>query len=206
MTAFPPNHYVSAVVVASASEFWIGVRSSLYESKNGGIWRTLDGGKSFLQVFARPVFDLKLSVVHPGGAPFLVAALPWTDDDASSVYLCRSPAKAPTVWTAMGSGIDWGGRRAFYPTIALGSGVAFVGALTVNPRNTSDTSSAIFARPIADLIVDGGDGGSVGGGAGGAGWSAVKNAPRLDIDAMPKDRSEQRRRAHQPPRPFNYPL
>ena len=203
MTSFPPNHYVSAVVVASHSDFWIGVRSSLYDPKYGGVWRTVDGGRSFLQVFSRPVFDLRLSSSSPSGLPFLIAALPWTDDDASSIYICRSPVDAPTVWGAMGAGVDWGGRKAFYPTLALGSDVAFLGALTVNPKNASDTSSAVFASPLSALSgAAGGKGGSDGGGDGGAsdgggdgdsaavggGWSAVKNAPRLDIDAMPKDR------------------
>lgn len=70
----------------------------------------------------------------------------------------------------------------FYPTIAIGSSVVFVGALTVNTRNSSDTNSALYSRPLAALPSPG-LAATVGGD-----WVAVPNAPRLDEDAMPKDR------------------
>ena len=68
----------------------------------------------------------------------------------------------------------------------VGKGVVFVGALTVNPSNLSDTASALFVRDLAELrrraphpaADDDAD----------AGWRPVANAPRLDEDGMPKDR------------------
>ena len=63
--------------------------------------------------------------------------------------------------------------------------VVFLGALTVNAKNLSDTHSGLWVRPLSELralaiAVAAHEA------APAAGWKAVTNAPRLDEDGMPK--------------------
>ena len=178
MTSFPANYYISATVVVSPSEFYIGARSNTYDRHAGGVWQTKDGGVSFTRIFDQPVFDLRRDTA----SGVLLAAVPMADKAEASIWICKSVATLPNEWEDWGSGLDWGGRLSFYPTLALGKGVAYLGSLTVSASNMSDTSSGLYTRSLSDLLTM-----SANGGQGGA-WTAVKGAPRLDRDAMPKDR------------------
>ena len=74
---------------------------------------------------------------------------PWTSD-GDSVMRSASGGLAAD-WAPFAAGIDWGGGRTpFYATFALGEGVVFVGALTVNPQRLGDTDSGLFSRALAD--------------------------------------------------------
>ena len=183
MTSFPANWYVSGIVVLDASTFFVGARSHLYDQSAGGVWRSTDGGASWTQVFDQPIFDLKLSAAKesPLAEQLLVATVPMAAD-GDGVYSAKrgqGPASltAPfQAWSKASTGLAWGGKKPFYPTLALGARHAFVGALTVSPTNLSDTGSSLFSAPLSAL-------------GGGGGWAEVQGTPlKLDQDAMPKDR------------------
>ena len=172
------NFYISSLVVISQSTFLVGARSSLYNqhsASTGGVWRSTDGGETWAKVFSKPVFDLRYR------APHLLVAVPWAPD-AESLYLSSDGGTTAASFLPWSTGLSWAGaaaRKAFYPNLALGDGVVFVGALTVNPVNLSDTSSAIFVRDLSELDPTA---------SSPTGWRVVANSPRLDQDAMPKDR------------------
>ena len=178
MTSFPANSYVSSVVVLSPSSFLVGVRSHLFDTNgsSGGIFKSVDGGTTWAQIFDRPVFELRYRPPH------LLATLPWSGA-ATAVVVSSDGGRSFVPWA---SGVDWSGRTPFYPTLALGQGVVFLGALTVNQSNLSDTASALFVRSLSELP----DGRQTRPAAAGppAGWRPVAGAPRLDRDGMPKDR------------------
>ena len=181
MTSFPSNYYITAIVLVSATEFHVSARAQILDREDGGVWRTTDGGGTWERTLSRPVYDL---VLEPKSG-LLLAALPWTSD-ASSV-LVSSPAGNASAWSAFAEGISWDGRTPFYPTLALGESVLFVGALTVNPQKLSDTASAVYVRPLADLLPH--RQASVVVAPASGSWSRVAGAPpRLDRDGMPKDR------------------
>ena len=172
MTAFPANTYVSSLVVVDASTLIVGVRSSLYDqTTGGGVYRSTDGGATWAQVLDKPVFDLRYR------APHLLAAVPWVDGE-SSAYLSSDGGSTFAPWS---TGLSWGGRTPYYPNFALGQGVVFLGSLTVDPKNLSNTSSGLFVRALSELTPPSRL-------APHAGWQPVANAPRLDEDGMPKDR------------------
>ena len=173
MTRFPANRYVSALLVLDADTFVVGVRSELFLPLTGGVYKSTDGGKSWTQVFSQPVFDLRYR------APHLLAAVPWAKHASASLYVSPDGGDTFAPWAA---GLDWGGHVPYYPTFAVGEAVVFVGALTVDPKNLSDTSSALFVRDLAELPAPSGAQGAAGA------WRAVAHAPRLDEDGMPKDR------------------
>eukprot|EP00966_Prymnesium_polylepis_P273554 6319176-Prymnesium_polylepis.2 len=108
----------------------------------------------------------------------MLAAVPWQEPSAAgAVYASSDAGDTFAPWS---TGLSWGGRVPFYPTIALGASHVFVGALTVRPTNLSDTASGLFVRPLSELHSPTADAA--------AGWAPVANTPRLDRDGMPKDR------------------
>ena len=217
LAAFPINYYVSAVLVISPTELRVSARSHLRARDDGGVWASSDAGKSWTRTLSRPVYDLAReptsgtlfaalpwarrrallqicsSAKSTDGLPTCQVNLSksatfpiWQVDDEDSVYMSRSGG-ARDDWVAAAAGIDWGGRTPFYPTFALGSATLFVGALTVNPAVLSDTDSSVFHIPISSLLSGAARSGGEGLGGGGR-WARVANAPRLDVDGMPKDR------------------
>eukprot|EP00940_MAST-03C_sp_MAST-3C-sp2_P001272 g1272.t1 len=165
VSGFPMNYYVSAVSVVSEERFLIAVRSRADDGFDGGVWSTRDGGKTFERIFHRPVFDMKRD--EKTGRVFL--ACPF-QGATHAVYASDDNGESFREWS---EGISWNGeRQPFYPTLALGKENIFLGALTVNPSNLSDTNSDLFRR---ELNASGP-------------WEPVKDAPRLDQDGMPKDR------------------
>lgn len=170
MTAFPPNYFITAMVVSSPTSFVVAARAHFLDRDDGGVWATKDGGATWTRTLHRPVYDL---VLEPGSKA-LLAALPYTADE-ESVYVSLSGGYADD-FTSAGAGLFWDGRSAYYPTFALGGGQVFVGALTANPAALGDTSSALFTRPVGELL------------SGGAGWARVLGDRRLERDGMPKDR------------------
>ena len=175
------NLYISSLIVVSPTVFLVGARSSLHDrsESTGGVWRSADGGATWIKVFSKPVFDLRYR------APHLLAAVPWASDD-ESLYLSPDGGATSTSFVPWSTGLSWGGRKPFYPTFALGSDVVFMGALTVNPANLSDTSSAIYVRDLAELVRDLAELDPPSPPP--KGWRALGRSPRLDQDAMPKDR------------------
>eukprot|EP00939_MAST-03C_sp_MAST-3C-sp1_P005173 g5173.t1 len=174
-TRFPVNFYVSSIVVFDEDHFLISARSHVTNATNGGVWVTKDRGATFERTFEQPVFDMKLDPAS--GRVFL--ACPW--QGASAAAFVSDETNKYDRWLRWSSGITWSGNReAFYPTLAVGKENLFIGALTVNPKNLSDTGSDVFQRSlptrgvneIADVTE----------------WNRVANAPRLDNDGMPKDR------------------
>lgn len=188
MTEFEDSTYVSAIVVHSASSFVVSVRSHFRSRDYGGVWVTTDGGAEWTRTLDRPVYDLAFE--PSSGA--LLAALPWISDDVS-VMVSLSGGAADD-WQPSALGISWDGRVPFYPTFAMGPTTVFLGALTVNPSLLSDTASALYHRPIADLLAAARATTGSASVAGGVvpeprGWQRVAGAPaRLDLDGMPKDR------------------
>ena len=175
MTTFPANYYVSSLIVIDPSTFLVAARSNYYNKTAGGVWKSKDGGKTWVQVLTHPVFELRYKQPH------VFAAVPWADDPLESLFIDSGEGFTP--WA---QGLTWGGRKPFYPTFALGEKVVFVGALTVDPKNLSNTSSSLYVRDLSELPTTRGTDAAPGGGAGG--WKPVANAPKLDEDGMPKDR------------------
>jgi len=172
MTNFPPNFFITAFVLHSEMSFVVAARSHFYNRSDGGVWATSDGGHTWKQTLGLPVYDLTL---EPSSG-IVLAALPWIGD-SSSVLASASGGTSPD-WKKFTNGVTWDGRTPFYPTFALGTSNIFVGALTVNPANLSDTASVVFYRAVSELT-----------GPSGHGWQRVAGQPmRLDRDAMPKDR------------------
>ena len=175
-TGFPANYYVSGVLVLSETRMVVSAVSSLYDRYDGGVWVSIDGGKSFNRTLTKPVFDLK--AVHLANAPpMLLASAVWATPE-EALYASDDGS----TWQAVATGISFSGRRPFYPNTAIGKSVLFFSALTVNPHNYSDTSSVLFSRPVGEVLAE------AAGGVAGAGWTAVANSPRLDEDSMQKDR------------------
>ena len=172
LDAFPSGYFVTAVLVADASTFVVAARAAFRDRDDGGVWASRDGGLTWNRTLSRPVYDL----AREPSSGVALAALPWTSD-GDSVMRSASGGLAAD-WAPFAAGIDWGGGRTpFYATFALGEGVVFVGALTVNPQRLGDTDSGLFSRALADVAADSG-----------GGWAPVAGAPRLDRDGMPKDR------------------
>lgn len=173
-TSFPANYYVSGVAILSPTTFAVSAVSHMYDRLKGGVWISKDGGKSFNQTLELPVFDLK-AAPRTGGGATLFASVAWAD---ASTALWADKGDGET-WEAVADGISFGnGFKPFYPNVAVGKGVVFFGALTVNSANYSDTNSVLFSRPLDTAR----------GVLAGDKWTAVGNAPRLDEDAMQKDR------------------
>lgn len=173
MTKFPPNYFITAIVIHSQDQFVVSARAEFLHKNNGGVWASTDGGDNFVQTLKRPVYDL---ILEPSSGA-LLAACPWITSDSDSVLVSKSGGLDAS-WSRWSTGIKWDRRTPFYPTFALGKSVLFVGALTVNPENLTDTASGLFSRAVSDLGDD--SSGS---------WVRVPNAPaRLDQDGMPKDR------------------
>ena len=173
MTSFPPNYYITSVVVVGPRSFVVSARSHLHRADDGGVWHTADGGATWTRTFARPVYSL----AREPKSGVVLAAVPWS---TTSVVLASASGGTAADWTAWEAGLGFDGRTPFYPTFAVGDGVVFYGALTVSPIDLTDTASVVFSRPLSELS---------GGDASGGGWVRVANQPaRLDIDGMPKDR------------------
>ena len=173
MTSFPPNYFITSVVVVGPRSFVVAARSHLHRADDGGVWHTADGGATWTRTFARPVYSL----AREPKSGVVLAAVPWS---TTSVVLASASGGTAADWTAWEAGLGFDGRTPFYPTFAVGDGVVFYGALTVSPIDLTDTASVVFSRPLSELA---------GGDASGGGWVRVANQPaRLDIDGMPKDR------------------
>ena len=146
-TAFPANYYVSGVAILSSDSFAVSAVSNMYDRYDGGVWISHDGGKSFNRTLSRPVFDLKAVRPKGGGPATLLAAVAWADANDALF------AGDGVTWKAMGSGLSFAGRKPFYPNVAVGQGVVFFGALTVNPANYSDTNVRAAAAPPRPPLV-----------------------------------------------------
>jgi hypothetical protein len=100
MSSFPPNYFVTALVLSSRQSFLVAARARLDARDDGGVWATADGGATWTRTFSRPVFDL----VHEPASGAVLAALPWVGD-WESVHLSRSArlAQCPHPHLATGS-------------------------------------------------------------------------------------------------------
>eukprot|EP01006_Ploeotia_vitrea_P031455 TRINITY_DN63786_c0_g1_i1.p1 TRINITY_DN63786_c0_g1~~TRINITY_DN63786_c0_g1_i1.p1 ORF type:complete len:836 (-),score=92.73 TRINITY_DN63786_c0_g1_i1:30-2537(-) len=168
MTKFPTNFYVTGIVPVGQSTVIVSARSNFFSANDGGIWVTKDKGNSWVRTFQRPVFFLE----RDSQTGTVYAAVPFSRDD--SVWQSKDDGGS---WENYSTGLDWsGGRQPFYPCLAISTAnkpaVLFVGALTVNPNNPTDTLSDIFWRKL-----------------GSDKWTRLSGGPhKLDGDGMPKDR------------------
>ena len=185
-------------------------------------------------------------------------AVPWATAPSETLFVLHGVNSTAAVTTmAWSDGLDFDGRRPFYPTLAVGREYIFLGApsslgcwrppcarlppvptlasgahaeapkltlprargdvaagaLTVSSTNLSDTSSGLFVRSLRELpeasltsseltssfdlaepsllVVDAPRSNASRSYATmrqAGGWRTVANTPRLDFDAMPKDR------------------
>jgi len=168
MTKFPANFYVSSLVINPTGRIIAGAVSHWTNSGQGGIWYSDDMGETWTQTSEQAVFDIKYSDLDD----FLFAASPVTGPST----LLRS-TNGGQRWEAIGHNVTYSnGKRPFYNTLAVSNSAVFLGALTVNPSKPSDTGSDVFYG------ISSYDGGGV------HDMKRIAGAPKLDDDAMPKDR------------------
>jgi len=174
------NSFVSDVVIIPKNEsqngetvLVVSTRSHFERKNEGGIFFSLDFGKTWKQSYFAPVFSLARYYDFSTGVNSIYAALP-------------IPGRQPSVVRSTDEGFTWdnfdtnmvftGDRTPFYPKLdVVQSGkdhIILYVALTVSLSNNSDTFSDLFW--VNSSIGT---------------WNHVQNMPKnLDEDRMPKDR------------------
>ena len=182
LPGFPVNYYVSSIVVLAGKSdvtgdevFLVAARSHFFNKRDGGIWRSEDGGANFSRVLSHPVFNLELV-----GPSTVIAALPFPYHPEAAVLMSTDGGRAFS--QELGVGLSFPRDHApFYPCFAIGGGFLYYGALTVSATNAVDTNSVLYRRPWphqTDVSAN---------------WTAILGGPDpdgqgLDDDSMPKDR------------------
>ena len=180
LSSFPPNYYVSSIALLRGGAMLVGARSHFFNASDGGVWRSEDGGESFTRVLSQPVFNLLADTSSPST---VLAALPFPQPAEAAVLLSTDGGRT---YAPLGAGIEFAqGHAPFYPTLALGGGSLYYGALTVSAADAVDTNSVVYRRPWPPSR----DNDERAGGS----WVAIPGGPDpaghgLDDDAMPKDR------------------
>ena len=91
MTAFPPNMFITAIVLLSNESFLVSVRASFHDRDAGGVWRTTDAGATWTRTLDKPVYDLV-------AVPCVCRSLrPTAPLHPSSFHIPPRPASAPSL-------------------------------------------------------------------------------------------------------------
>jgi len=186
MTNFPPNYYVTSIIFMEAKTMLVSARSYAFDKNKGGVWLSTDGGESFKQTFNKPVY----SMTHAPGVKTIFASIA---NDLTTVYASRDGKE----WQSAATGLDWG--NTFIPgfsqiAVSLPTTGApprlFLGAFLVNPKDSTDGSSALYTASLASLLPSSNtDTSSLSSSLSSLTWELVKGMPcSLDPDNMPKDR------------------
>ena len=180
------GRYVSALEHVGSSTLLVGTRSTLVDKNDGGIFVCTAGGGGEDDAYARartstgipvrceqtlskPIYSL----VSAGDGQTYVAALAMAEAGAATALSTDGGAS----WAMWADGIAWPtGQLPFYPTLAVvrtpDTISVVLGALTVDLKTPSRTSSAMFWRDMGASS-----------GAEGA-WHPIDMPESLDGDAM----------------------
>lgn len=95
MTAFPPNRYISSILLLRADLMLVSTRSEASDADKGGIWASTDGGKTWKQTLDRPVHFMT-TVKDTIFASLAMAA--------DTIVMSQDGG---TTWKAMNDGLVW---------------------------------------------------------------------------------------------------
>jgi hypothetical protein len=178
MTSFPPNHYISSILLLNANLMLVSARSEASDANKGGIWASTDGGETWKQTLDRPVHFMTTikatSFQEESDHGVIFASL------AMAADTMVMSVDGGTTWTAMNEGLVWpkdAKPKMSQLTVSLAgpNPVLIMGAFALGPKSLTDITSHVFVAEITSV--------------GTAKWREVSNQPfMLDPDHMAKDR------------------
>mmetsp|Transcript_10726 Transcript_10726/g.20357 ORF Transcript_10726/g.20357 Transcript_10726/m.20357 type:complete len:839 (+) Transcript_10726:24-2540(+) len=166
------NYHVTSILPLAGGRLVVSARSSKFDQNKGGVW-VFDGSK-WTQTLHNPVFNMQRAELQ-ASIPAIFAALPFAVPNTVMVSIDQG-----LTWKSWSEGLFWGWpelqkpHQPYYPTFAVDNKRLFVGALTVDPHDVTNTSSRIFVRSLD--FASAGE------------WVELAGDKSMDDDAMPKDR------------------
>ena len=172
--SFPTNYYVTDILeipYENKTILLVSAQSHLYDRDDGGIWQSIDGGRSFHKVDGTPTFTLTELEDKTTGDSMILATHARTSQRSVSISV-----DGGSTFHNFGHHLPWDDNAVpFYTCSALlGNGRIVVAGLTRLGSFPNNTNSQFFISDDTSSSM--------------SSWSIINQPMSMDQDSMPKDR------------------